>query len=376
MTPARRLRPGQVVAEGRANVTSAPMRSLVLALVVAVVTGGVIALSLSDVAGIAGRYRDQIRGGRFVLVARSAATTGLDASRCDALNGLGGVRSAGAVLGARSIYPAAAPARPYELLTVTPGLVRTWFPQDVEPVVAGWVAGPEAARELGLTDRSTVAVFDSPQIKPKGAPRPVTVERILAPSPRRDEADRDLFQVSPPTGRAPTCYVDVDPASLEAVDQALTAWFASADRVGVTGLLEDRARGRTPEAELDARTSAPAWAAGTAIVTVLTVLLWYGRRDELALYRLLGASRRTVATLLAVEAVATVLVPAVVGIAFALVLRVDALTVLADPELAHTRVGSLVQLDAASLLLGLIPLPLLGTAVIVRRSPFDQLKGY
>ncbi|MCU1370212.1 MAG: hypothetical protein JWO77_1406 [Ilumatobacteraceae bacterium] len=368
--------------EATANVTSSSVRSLLIAAVAAVLAAAVVACSVAELAAIQGRFRDQVARGRFVLVARSVGSDGLDAGRCDALRDLEGVRSAGAILHEDPTYPLAAPLRPYDRLVVTPGLLAVWFPTSAGATDGtGLAVGADAAAELGLVPGAylqTASTASRSHERLRPGDDTVARHRIVTVLPaaiRDPEAGRMLFETAAPTGTASACFVDPDPSARTAVEATLVGWFGRDQPASVAPLLDERQTGRQPEAELAGRAARWVWLTAALAISALMVVLWYGRREEFALYRLLGLRRRSIGLLLVVESTLIVALPGLVGAAIALVTCLDPLTDVAHLDAGSPGLLSLVAADAASFAAALVLLPLGGWVAVALRSTFDVLKG-
>lgn len=102
------------------------------------------------------------------------------------------------------------------------------------------------------------------------------------------------------------------------------------------------------------------------MLAVLALATWHGRRDEIALHRLLGTGAAGIVVMFATQAVVLVVVPQAVGAALALAAS--------RSELAHASARAAAH-DLAAVVLALVPLPLVGAVLHLVRSPFDTLKG-
>jgi hypothetical protein len=189
---------------------------------------------------------------------------------------------------------------------------------------------------------------------------------VLAPAPRADELDAQLVEVVPPVGRVARCLVDADPDRVEAVSELLLSWFDTTQRPGVYPLLDEEL-GRTPERELAGRSSRRLWVAAAALLGLWSVGDWFGRRQELGLYRLLGLSRARIAAVLAVEALVGVLLPVAIGASVAIVRQAA--------RLRSPLVAGLVGDDLAAAAIVLVLVPAVATVLFALRRPFDDLKG-
>jgi ABC-type antimicrobial peptide transport system permease subunit len=144
----------------------------------------------------------------------------------------------------------------------------------------------------------------------------------------------------------------------------------------VSPFLDEQLTGRQPEAELANRVSRWVWLAGVSAAVGLVAVLWYGRREEFALYRLLGLRRGALGVLLATEAALTVAVPALIGGSVALVVCLSSLETASRSDGGVPALAPLVGADVASFVLGMELIPVIGLGVVSWRSTFDALKGF
>lgn len=356
---------GPAAAEAIANVVTTPA-SLLIAVVSALATVGVLMFSVSETSALQHRFDDQVTRGRFVVVAVAGTPGGLDAARCEALGGVEGVVAAGSLLGSRSVRPAFLPLRPYQVVDATPGAVRAYFPAAAPQVtaVSGVLAGRDTARELGLVDGAELALSDR---EGDEDPDVLVVSKVLPPSSRSSELDRRLIAIRPAMGRTQACVVDLDPDHAGTAKDVVGAWFPAGDEAIVQPLPELPTAAPTPEEELARRLSNRGWAAAAGAVALVALSTWHGRRDEVALYRLLGASKRVILTMFVTETALLVVLPQAVGAAVVLAL-------VRDDLITGAVIGS-AAVDLARCVLVMAPLPLLAAGWHLFRSPFDTLKG-
>ena len=350
-----------VLREALRNLEATPIRTVLVVLLAIAAGFGVVTSTATDTSGITRRFAQQARAGRFVLVVEATDPAGFEAARCDAFGAVPGVEAAGATLPPPpAVRSANRPTYPYDQIRVTPGMLGVLYPGVPLGRAAsrpGVLVGPAAARDLGLVEGGILR---------SRAGRDVPIAGVLPHSPRRPEVDAKIVSIAAPTVKVRECDVATEPDRVEAVQLAALGWFDAGERPVISPFL-DRSLGRTPERELDDRASAWGWVAALALLAVLHLSSWFARRQELALYRLLGLSPGRLLLLLATEAAASILLPVVVGGSVGIARAHIALTA-SVPR-------SLTELDLASLLASLVVLPAVAGAALLLRRPLDDLKG-
>lgn len=362
----RRLRTGSAIAEAIANVVALRWLLIVRVLLAAMIGFGVAFATVAETSGIVDRFAQEVAAGRFVWrVAPGGAAGGLPAANCDGLATVDGIRASGAVIGETAIVAANQPQARYQLSMATAGYPAVLWPgQAVSTPSGGLLAGAVVAENLGLVEGSTLLITD--ESNPQSS-RSVRIDRVLPPSARDSGADRRLFRVVLPAGSVDECLVDADPGHSADVPGLLTERFSASAGAVVAPLRPTDSLGRRPETELDNRASGWAWLLGGGVLGVLGLMLWFFRRADLALYRLVGVPRGTLAFMLAAEQLIFTLVPVQAGFLVAVLLRrLDVRGVAAD----------LLWLDDVRLLLVLAIVPALALLLLRGKSTVDILKGY
>lgn len=354
------------VAESRRNTVASRWLSTVrLALAVAIGLG-IAAATITEVAAIEDRYASGVEAGRFVWRATGITSeASVDVARCEALGAIGGVRSAGAALSAITVIVSNQPQARYELAEVSAGYPSIIWPgRDVSTPTGGAIVGDLMARNLGLVPGATVRITEE---EDPTSVRDVTVDRVMPPSPRDEGADRRLLLIAPARGVTDECLVDPEPASSGDVGALIVSWFSASTGISPIPYLIEDALARTPEDELSERLSAWAWPIGAGFLAAVTGFIWYGRRDESALYRLLGMTRASVVLMHFMEHFTVTVVPVQVGYVAALIWRQSEISGIA---------GRLALLDNVCLLAALSVVPLICLLWLRGRSTLDILKGY
>ncbi|QGH68452.1 hypothetical protein [Pseudactinotalea sp. HY158] len=234
-----------------------------------------------------------------------------DVARCEQLNAVTGVASAGAVLDGRNIMIGTEPASRYSIERVTPGYLHVVFPDLEFHGEPGLVAGPLVAERFGLVRGGDIAVREA-----TGLPRVLPVSAVAHPSARADGQARRLFEVMPATGVAAGCLVSPEHGATAQVQALLTDWWPAPARA-ITFPVEDTGSGRTPQQELGSSWAHLGWLATVPVLAIFLVLAW-SRRSEIALYRLHRLTRAQALLMHAVTVLFVVLLPWQAGTAVGL----------------------------------------------------------
>lgn len=359
------FRMGTVIVESFANLRATPVLTGCRMLVAMLAGFGMAYATVAEVSSLEAELSDAVRAGAFVWVVSSTSErTGLDVAKCDALQSIEGVTSAGAISGQRAFRPTNQPRATYRLLTVTPGYVRTVWPMlDGARMNSGVFAGRDVAEALGLLPGSAIQGVLSGSSEQLS----LRVADVPPPSPRVELADRDLVVVQAPTGRTGSCLVSADASHTTDIPTLLRAWFPAEIVVQVRPLQSTDDVGANLTERFDRRPSSLGWAIGLAFVWLVNVALWFDRRADAALYLTLGMSRRQLFGGYFVEVVVAAALPIQVGVSLAIAAQRAAVSGLS---------GALVLLESTILLIGLIPLPLVaGWWLVRRRWVVNLLKG-
>jgi hypothetical protein len=302
--------------------------------------------------------------GLFVYTVSHVDGTLLDAARCDQLNTVVGVVSAGGVVGSQTVTVPQLPSNVIEVLLATPGLPQVVWPEArAESGSAAVLAGDRLTADLGLTPGSWLSA-SSPSND-----RPVELYQVdwVAPESVRFPRYADsVIVVTPPQGGLRTCLIETQPQAYEAVGTVVLGWFPDAADIVVAPLLGDSGIGPSPETAFQHRLSRSGPLIGTALLTVLSVVTWLSRRPELALYRLLGLTDAGVVTMVLADVALTVWAPTWVGACLAQMILWPSLT---------WQTATTCSLDLARLAVALSLTPLASLLVCLAVQPFDAVKG-
>jgi hypothetical protein len=349
-----------IMREAVANVIAHRLLSAIVVMVGALAPLWAISIGILDTHGISARDQQLTDRGAHVLVVMTTDGSDLPAARCDELNSVSGVLSAGAVIGADRVDAALPDLRRITVLSATPGLPAIYWPGDPPPRDAGLAAGASVAADLGLVAGAVLPVTGD------GGPRDLPIASAPGHSPRAQDNDLVLVQVVPPIGRTTECLVEAAPGAARSVEAALVGWFPGG-ATSIQPYFSVPETGRNPQQEFGSRLSL--WlpiAAG--VLVALTVLAWWAvRRAEFALYAVMGLRPPGLALMLLTEWTVLCLLPGCIGVANALGA--------AAGWLDRTVMIEAAALDVWRYLATLTVIPAIGYLALLRMSAFDSLKG-
>jgi hypothetical protein len=349
-----------IAREAVANVLAHRLLSAIVVAIAAIVPLCAISIGILDTAAIGARDQQLIDRGSHVFVVTAVDRAELPAARCDELNSVSGVGSAGAIVDVEQAHARLPDFRYLALASVTPGLPAIYWPRGVTAADAGVTAGASVAEDLGLVPGALLPVAVG------GEPRDLPIAVVSEPSPRAQQHDLALVQVVPPAGVTLECLVEARPGAARAVEAALIGWFPGVTTT-VTPFLAAPDTGRTPQQEFDARLSLWLPVAAGALVALVVLAWWTIRRAEFALYAVMGLRPAGLALMLAIEWAVLCLLPAAVGITNALGATAG--------WLGSATVVEATALDVWRYLATITVIPAVGCLAIVRASAFDSLKG-
>jgi len=302
----------------------------------------------------------QLSRGASAFVVSSSLPGVMDARRCDELQGVSGVRAAGAVLASTTGSFASSPDARVAIMEVTPGYVRAVFP-SATAALDGVAIGARVAQNNGVLPGAYLRLLDGSQ----SAMPVAVVDDGMAQ--RINGIDNAVLVPKPAVGVVDQCLVEAQPGAAKSVEELLVTWFPPEYNWTIVPLLT------APEFEIDAvrmmrDSPVPLLAAGAALVTGLLMwaILW-SRRQDLALYRLLGVGTRAIVAMIWLEWAAVVLAPASLGVAIGFGFFGN------GDILAEFRAYLVFPLCVY--LVGLTVIPPVAHVLLVIAKPVDILKG-
>ncbi|TFD00504.1 FtsX-like permease family protein [Cryobacterium sinapicolor] len=363
--PRRGFGLGVLARETVRNLGSAPAL-LTLAVIMGLASG--LAVPLVTAMEVGSVVRDDlaaVAAGTNTLSVAGENRGPISAARCDQLNAISGVISAGGVVSRASVNVASRPNESLELVRGTVGLAAIFWPGDqLDPSKSvAFVSGSRNAVTFGITEGAPIAFS---KVADQSTTTTIVLSQIAAPSTRKTALDSAFFEVVPPVGSIVECLVEASPGARDKVESILVGWFPLTSATSVSPYFQLTDPGSTTEQKLHDRLSQH-FPLAALIVTFTTVIaVWYSRRSEFALYRSLGLKKVQFLLLLVLETVVLVFVPIHLGLSLSLYFLTGQLGSL---------VVQLALLDGTRLL-SLLPLiPLLSFLLLIRSIRLDTLKG-
>lgn len=349
----------ELVREGLGNLRSNAFRSLALAILAAAALGGLAFMELRQAAELTQFARDYQAGGAYVAIA-SVPGGGLSGARCQSLNGVAGVRAAGAMRGTGTVTFPSAPGVLFQSADVTPGVLGVWAPGVPGPSGAGILAGSALATELGIR-AGLVARVD--------ANGPVLFSNVYDFSRRNPQAARWALSPVPASDGFDECWVEFSPGAYAAGREMLAARFAeaSADPVVRPYRRSDEFT-RDPATEWDGRPQKQGWLAVPVVLLGLALVSAWFRRSESALYLAMGTQRVQLAVMATAEQWPLLALGWALGVTFAIGVQAS----ISQPPTPDAVIAAIATSGMAALL-ALATLPW-AAALVARGSIATMLK--
>lgn len=337
--------------EAVANLRSNVVLTIVTACLAFSLAVGSLGIAAWDAGQRAQQWKSLEDAGRSVIVVTGDVTT-VPAALCDSARAMSAVTTSGGII-SRDSGPSDLVGSPLiDVLTVTPGFAALAFDRPAA-TLSGVIAPPDLVARFGLTVGRTVEV----------AHVEYTVAAATAASTRVEGINDTLIVVAPPTGFVERCYVALAPESRSSGPRAVAGWFG--EGYSTAPLLDLGVSLTDPDVAFQTRVGLWICAAAGVVLVGLQCLLWYSRRGEFALYRVLKMNVQSVMLMQCWEFTLAVVVPfclgAVIGSAF---------LIGAPPIVALS--GTLSLLAALGCLAVAVPI---GSLVTLRAKSIDVLKG-
>lgn len=271
-------------------------------------------------------WSNRIDAGSTTFAVASPVSGGLPSPRCDALQEIDSVVAAGGRISSRSTDLTVIPSQRVQVDVVTPGFPRTMWPELALTGDLSLVAGSDVSRRLSLESGNYIDTS-----KPETTYQVSTVAKHAA---RISRFNNSLVVTSPTDQLVQECYVEAFPGSVDDVERLLGEWFEPHLAVSVTKVLPPRGTDPDPEVDYQSRVGRFLPILCGLMVSMLSLSMLWARRQEFALYRLLGASHAEAFGIFLVEFLAIYLVPVTIGVTAMALTNLD-------------RLNSLVMLTAA-----------------------------
>ncbi|MCC6376384.1 MAG: hypothetical protein IT191_05135 [Microbacteriaceae bacterium] len=342
--------------EVQRNFLASPVRTVVMVFVSIIVASSVALATVVDVNRIeqSKTQLESFGAHSFVLVAPGGKRP--DAQRCQEAENIEGVRAAGGVMSTSFVRLSLQPDITVRNLTVTPGYIAAAWPNLPNAKTFSVAIGPGLSY-LGLSPGSSI--FYSNRVGRVATTRVDAVIEVVSVT----GDDRVLLESAIPQGTVESCLVTAVPAASTNVSLTLRDWFGVG--TSIQDVLNRSPLNTDPQLQYKVRFSQFGWAAGGFIFFAILLGFWVSRRNEFALYRLLGFSEVQVFAMLCFETFYLGLLPAQLGALMVI------WTVTPEPfSLA------VVALDLARLDLALLLVPVLAIMILPRRSILKTLKGH
>lgn len=378
------FRTGEFVAEHVRNLRSHPLRSILVAAISVLLGCAVVLITLVNGDQIRQQWEAQVNAGRFIEVVRSESLDGFPSSYCEDLARIDGVEAAGGITGRRTVHLAELPGLDREVVTVTPGMLRVAWPGAALPE-SGYLAGPGLAVDLGLVPGATLTQSESGVVFP--------IASTPAEKSRVDGINGVLLDLQPAgTSRMRECLVSYAPGAQEEVQGLLDVATPELYPSLHEPFLQRNDLVQDPEQQLRERPSAWMPAIAAVLLIMLVGVLWWGARQDLAIYRSFGVRPRQIAVAYAAEVWVTAVVPIAIGALAALAAWVvtdglgsqasiaawvvtDGLGAQAGIAGVGAQAYRLAGADLCITMTALVPLPLLGAVLARALSPVAVFKG-
>lgn len=339
------------------NIISSPVRTTITVIFSAAVGAVVVLATAGNVDDIVQAHEAQQLRGLSTLSLTALDGEPISASACDSINAVSLVNSAGGVLSVKRIEVVNGEV-PITIRYVTPGYLAVAYPQEAVRGLDS-VAGHDLVDEIGVI--SGTLIRDASNLNPV---EPIVVDAAASQRARFDGINRDVLLSQAPVGDVSECLVDVADGQADRVTTVLPTFFTT--QVVVRPFLPPDQVDRNPALELEHRWSSSVWVGGGLGIVLFVLFAWWSRRNETALYRLVGFDRRSIAAIVGLETVLVALVPAQLASFCVLALL---------PVEGGAVTLAALTADTSRLLLFLLLGPPIAIALSLAGSTVDRLKG-
>lgn len=351
------FRSDEIALEALRGVRARFLKSSALAFLSFAVGGVVIWFGFSQVHAAEHDWIASQVSGASSFVVRATSSDPMSSSRCDELRTVEGVESAGSILRVDQGQAMQTPSDDIEVVTSTPGFTELAFPGGISGH-PGVTVTKRLGEDLGLRPGSLLEMTSS------GIRRTYAVTGVSRSSSMITSLENAVIIADAGSEFVSECDVTARPGARDAVQALLSDWFPQSGNSVIDFLRPDSLR-RNPTLELQNRVSIWSALLGAAVCVALSVSVVLFRKQELAIYRILGLQFGQLIIFAIVETAVLVWLPASVGMFLACVLVVD---------LHSLIVTTTVLRDCVVFGLSVSMVPLIMSLIASVGSPFDVFK--
>lgn|GEM_PF-5763068 len=350
-----------IVDETAANFASRPFRRVVIVFVALVAPLSLMVITCVEVQSSIVREEMRTDLGSHVFTVSNDQNRPLDAGRCDQLNTVSGVMTAGGVLASSAFSVPTDPGYLGDYVRVTPGYLRVLWPSVEKSELVKVGVGSSLAANFGLVSGAHLAIVANSQ------PLFFRVDYVAVEDRRFPTFSRAIVVVEAPTGSVLSCYVEVQAGASDDVATVLAGWFADSGQVTVTSIWSADQSQPTLQDELASRISQ--WVPFILAATVILVwcFSWMMRRQEISVYRMLGLSTAQLVLMSLIEWSLALLAPAAAALLVAVIFA-------ARTHVAGLALG-ITGIDFSRYISLLLLAPLLALLALLSVKPLDAVKG-
>jgi hypothetical protein len=346
-----------IIRETVLNVLSNPARSAITVIAAAAAGACVILATVSNVDDIVRAHQLQLARGLSTLSVTALDGHPMSAAACDAMNSVAAVKTAGGVISTEQVEVANG-ATPIKVEYVTAGYFAAAYPTEATKGIQS-IAGEDLVGEVGAAAGSVLAITTPESIRGL-----LSLDAVADAPSRVTGINRDVLVTVAPIGSVSECLVEAYDGQADDVALVVPSFFTGP--VVVRPFLPTGTLDRDPAQELAHRYSGLLWLGAGAVIIALIATSWFARRQETAIYRLVGFDRRSLGAVVGLETVVTTVVPAQLAS-----LWVMSFTKISGGIITLTALTS----DSSRLLVMLLFCPAVAVAVSLSGSTVNRLKG-
>lgn len=282
------MRCSVVIVEALKGLLARPYRSLISVLIVAAIMGTCLWIESGQVSEALKRMQEGMSKGSNVLIVSSKAGS-IRAADCMKLNAYEGVIAVGSVNTKTVVSSPRAPRAPFQLVSVSPGYMRV---SNSKPILVDEdvYLGSALSEELGIVEGNRLDIINRPSLN---------ISAVLSESVRAHEQNRRVFTTEWPKDSVLECWVETTPEVKIAMRQSIAAAFSRDKELEIH--IPPGAEAESPLVNWSSRVTTWFWATSACVGAVFLSLTMFTRRNEYALYQVLGWPRGQVALVSVIE---------------------------------------------------------------------------